>query len=70
MITEQQRANHRIYLINEIEHILRKLNHSEALRIYSLLARCFEIDNDVEYTKSLKRTYLTACQALDNVQMD
>lgn len=73
MITEQQRANHNTYLINEIEHIIKslhKLNTGEARRINSLLDRCFLIDNDIEYTKGLKRTYLTACQVLDNLNMD
>lgn len=73
MITPQQRANHNMHCINEIEHIvksLHKINKSEAVRITSLLDQCFLIDCDLKYTKALKRTYLTACQALDNVQMD
>ena len=73
MITEQQRANHNMHCINEIERMIKslhKLDKNEAIRITSLLDRCFLIDNDVEYTKALKRTYLTACQVLDNVQMD
>ena len=74
MITPQQRANHRIYLINEIERMIRILRTqchiSEAVSITSLLDACFLIDDDLKYTKALKRTYLTACQAVDNVLMD
>ena len=70
MISDQQRANHNTYLINEIEHIMKRLSKSERLRICSLLARCFDTDNDVEYTKALKRTYSTACKAWDNLNMD
>jgi tRNA uridine 5-carbamoylmethylation protein Kti12 len=73
MITEEQRANHNMHCINEIEHIvksLHKINKSEAIRITSLLDSCFLIDDDVEYTKQLRRTYLTACQALANLNRD
>lgn len=73
MITPQQRANHNMHCINEIEHIvksLHKLHRGEAVRITSLLDQCFLIEDDLKYSKALKRTYLTACQALDNVLMD
>jgi len=73
MITPQQRANHNMHCINEIEHIvksLHKINKSEAIRINLLLDSCFLIEDDLKYSKALKRTYLTACQALDDVQMD
>lgn len=73
MITPQQRANHNMHAINEIERMIKTLHkhdRGEAVRINSLLGRCFLIDDDLKYTKQLRRTYLTACQALDNVQMD
>lgn len=74
MITPQQRANHNMHAINEIERMIRILRTqchiSEAVRITSLLDACFIIDDDLKYTKALRRTYLTACQAVDNVLMD
>mgnify|MGYP007125674772 CR=1 FL=1 len=70
MITPQQRANHNTYLINEIEHIMKRLSKSESNRIKLLLDACFIIDDDLKYTKALKRTYLTACQAVDDANMD
>ena len=74
MITPQQRANHNMHSINEIERMIRILHTrchiSEAVRITSLLDACFLIDDDLKYTKALRRTYLTACKAVDNVLMD
>jgi hypothetical protein len=74
MITPQQRANHNMHCINEIERMIKMLHTqyhtTEAVRITSLLDQCFLIDDDLKYTKQLRRTYLTACQALDNMQMD
>lgn len=71
MITEQQRANHNMHAINEIEHLIRsirKVNPEQASYISGLLDGCFLIDDDLKYTKVLKRTYLTACQAFDNLK--
>jgi len=70
MITEQQRANHNMHCINEIEHIMKRLSKSESNRIKLLLDACFIIDDDFKYTKALKRTYLMACQAVDDANMD
>lgn len=73
MITPQQRANHNMHCINEIERMIRtvrKLKPSEALRLSSLLDACFIIDCDLKYHRGLRRLYNDACKTWDSLNMD
>lgn len=74
MITPQQRANHNMHYINEIERmirILRTQHHiSEAVRITSLLDACFIIDDDLKYHRGLRRVYNECCKTWDDANMD
>ena len=73
MRSEQQRANHRIYLINEIEHLIRNIRKRKptaALRLQSLLDACFSIEDDLKYHRGLRRLYNDACKTWDSLNMD
>lgn len=73
MITPQQRANHNMHAINEIEHLLqliRKLDTTKANDMQHLFDSCFNVDDDLKYNRALRRTYNECCKTWDNLNMD
>ena len=70
-MSPQRRADHNIYLIDQIDKMIPKIKSSWLRSTYRIkFDRCFEVQDELKYSRSLMMLNNMICKTLDSQDSD